>query len=73
MITNCDSDEPLGVKAAKAYLTRTGAPNTAQPKLPSFETVSNVRTPWQRGRKVTPKPATPSTGDSSLKPTMSRG
>jgi hypothetical protein len=61
--------ETLGVKAAKAYLTRTGEPDATSAKLPAIAPVSNVRTPWQRGRKVTSK-LKPITGP-TLNPTIS--
>ncbi len=45
----------LGEKAAKAYLAREGQPSPElHARVPDVP-VSNVRTPWQRGRKVKPK------------------
>jgi hypothetical protein len=61
----------LGEKAAKAYLAREGQPSAklhaSVPDVP----VSNVRTPWQRGRRVRTKDTRDSTtADNDLRPRL---
>jgi hypothetical protein len=64
--------ELLGVKLAKAYLTRQGSPTTAlTQKIPDNATVSNVRNPWALGRKIKPAAGVPA-GNSVLNPTIAR-
>lgn len=73
MSTANSTQDSLGVKCAKAYLSRQGQPTPElSGKIPDTSTVSNVRTPWQLGRKIPTPAGKMMSGDSNLGANIAR-